>query len=74
VTGVSPDLYTDPGKRLPPRRTFLLRFDAPVSPDLANVSGDTFQLVDLDDRPGGFPNGLPSASTSRCSRTSSTTA
>jgi hypothetical protein len=59
VTGVSPDLYTDPGNVFPPRRTFLLRFDAPVSPDLANVSGDTFHLVDLDDRPGGFPNGLP---------------
>jgi len=59
VTGVSPDLYTDPDHLFPPRRTFLLRFDAPVNPDLANVSGDTFRLVDLDDRPTGFPNGLP---------------
>ena len=59
VTGVSPDLYTDPGQLFPPQRTFLLRFDAPVSPDLANVSDSTFRLVDLDDRPSGFPNGLP---------------
>jgi len=59
VTGVSPDLYTDPDHLFPPRRSFLLRFDAPVNPDVSNVSGDTFQLIDLDDRPGGFPNGLP---------------
>jgi hypothetical protein len=59
VTGVSPDLYTDPDHVFPPARSFLLRFDAPVSPDVANVSGDTFHLVDLDDRPSGFPTGLP---------------
>ncbi len=59
VTGVSPELYTDPDHLFPPRRSFLLRFDGPVSPDVANVSGDTFHLVDLDDRPGSFPNGLP---------------
>jgi len=59
VTGVSPDLYTDPDHLFPPRRSFLLRFDAPVNPDASNVSGDTFELIDLDDRPSGFPNGLP---------------
>ena len=59
VTGVSPDLFTDPDHLFPPRRSFLLRFDAPVDPNVANVSGDTFQLIDLDDRPGDFPNGLP---------------
>jgi hypothetical protein len=59
VTGISPDLYTDPDHLFPPARGFLLSFDAGVNPDLANVSGDTFKLVDLDDRPGGFPSGLP---------------
>src|SRR5689334_23388161 len=41
TTGVSPNLYTDPGHVFPPRRSFEITFDGPVSPDLANVSGDT---------------------------------
>ena len=59
ATGVSPNLYTDPGGLFPPRRAFELRFDGAVSPDLGNVSSDTFQLIDLDDRPAAFPSGLP---------------
>jgi hypothetical protein len=59
TTGVSPNLYSDPGHLFPPRRSFEITFAGSVSPDLANVSGDSFHLIDLDDRPAAFPSGLP---------------
>src|SRR6185436_701683 len=58
-TGISPNLYSDPDGQFPPRRSFSLVFDRALRPDLENVSDATFRLVDLDDRPGGYPFGLP---------------
>ena len=59
TTGVSPHLYTDPDQLFPPSRSFFLTFDRPLNPDPAFLSDATIQLIDLDDRPSFFPNGLP---------------
>ena len=45
---VSPNLYTDPLDLFPTRQVFTLRFDGALRSDLANVSDQTFQLINLD--------------------------
>jgi hypothetical protein len=59
ATGISPNLFSDPDALFPARRTFQLLFDAPINPDTTVLNDTVFQLIDLDDRPVQFPNGLP---------------
>ncbi len=54
---VSPQLYTDPDGLFPPRAPFRLYYDAPINPHSLNLAG--FQLIDMEDRPTGFSEGLP---------------
>ncbi|MBL8841403.1 MAG: hypothetical protein JNL90_07730 [Planctomycetes bacterium] len=58
-TGVSPNLFTDPDQLFAARPTFRLVFDVPLDPSTTNLNDTVFQLIDLDDQPSGFPNGLP---------------
>lgn len=59
ATGISPNLHGDPDQRFAARRTFTVTFDAPIRPDGAELDDARFELIDLDDRPSGFPQGLP---------------
>jgi len=59
ATGVSPELFSDPDALFPARRSFRLLFDAPINPDSTVVNDTVFELIDLDERPALFPNGLP---------------
>src|SRR5262249_36580813 len=58
ATGISPNLYSDPGKVLPPPRSYTLRFDGPVQPAATNVGDGAFLLIDLDDTTAAFPGGV----------------
>jgi len=59
TTGVSPNFFSDPDALFPAPRPFQLLFDAPINPDSTVLNDTVFQLIDLDDRPLLFPNGLP---------------
>jgi hypothetical protein len=58
AAGVSPNLYTDPDHAFPPRAPIVLRLDRPIRPDPQDLGPAGLQLIDLDDRPLGFPGGL----------------
>jgi len=58
ATGVSPGLHDDPDRLFPPKRSFSLTFDQPLSPSVANVNDGNFRLIDLDHPSGGLPLGV----------------
>ncbi|MBM4015147.1 MAG: hypothetical protein FJ293_09325 [Planctomycetes bacterium] len=57
--GISPNLFSDPDGLFAPRPSFRLTFDAPINPDPTQLNDTIFELLDLDDRPGSFPLGVP---------------
>ena len=57
--GISPNLFSDPDALFGARPSFRLTFDAPISPDPTQLNDTVFELLDLDDRPGSFPLGVP---------------
>ncbi|MBL8842806.1 MAG: hypothetical protein JNL90_14910 [Planctomycetes bacterium] len=58
TTGISPNFFTDPDDRFPPRPAFTLTFDAPLRPESAMRFAELVQLLDLDDRPAARPDGV----------------
>jgi hypothetical protein len=59
ATGVTPELWSDPDRHFPPRIAFRVTLDAPVNPAPTNVEDGPLALIDLDDRAGPHPDGLP---------------
>ncbi|MBL8843746.1 MAG: hypothetical protein JNL90_19650 [Planctomycetes bacterium] len=59
ATGVSPNFFSDPDGLFAERPVFTLVFDGPLNPDSTNINDTIFELIDLDDRPTIFPDGLP---------------
>ena len=57
-TGISPSLFSDPDGMFAPRPAFSLVFDGPLNPDTTNINETVFELIDLDDRPSLYPDGL----------------
>ncbi len=57
-TGISPNLFSDPDGLFTARPVFTLVFDGPLQPDTTNLNDTVFELVDLEDTPPGFPDGV----------------